>query len=156
MLIRKIDKTVKMCINSNENIHTASKVLCLYCFLIVACPDSLWSMYTFIAIYVQFDRFIDLTLIFHTNPYHFWLPVGCCDSDPPVISLVFLPPLHYRHISIVFPSSSSNSFYFPSFPTIFLFFSRLFIFIIFTPNKLFRRSNRPILSQKWKQFSGAI
>ena len=71
MLIRKIDKTVTMCINSYESIHTAaSKVLCMSCFLIVACPNSLSGMYTFIAIYVHFDGFIDLTIISHTNPYN--------------------------------------------------------------------------------------
>ena len=46
----------------------------------------LLGMYTLIAVYVQFYRFIDLTINSHTNPY--WLPdlpVGCCDPGIPVL-----------------------------------------------------------------------
>ena len=45
----------------------------------------LWRMYTLIAVFVHFNRFIDLKINFHTNPYNL-LPVRCCDSGLPVIS----------------------------------------------------------------------
>ena len=44
----------------------------------------LWRMYTLIAVFVHFNRFIDLKINFHTNPYNlassmllwFWAPCG--------------------------------------------------------------------------------
>ena len=44
----------------------------------------LWRMYTLIAVFVHFNRFIDLKINFHTNPYNlassmllwFWVPCG--------------------------------------------------------------------------------
>ena len=44
--------------------------------------NSLRGMYTLIAVYVHFDRFIDLTKI--PTQIIIWLPVGCCESGIPV------------------------------------------------------------------------
>ena len=47
--------------------------------------DFLWLMYTLIAVFVHFNRVIDLKINFHPNPYNlastmllsFWAPCGC-------------------------------------------------------------------------------
>ena len=44
--------------------------------------NSLWGMYTLIAVYVHFDRFVDLTKI--PTQIIIWLPVGFCESGIPV------------------------------------------------------------------------
>ena len=44
--------------------------------------NSLRGMYTLIAVYVHFDRFIDLTKI--PTQIIIWLLVGCCESGIPV------------------------------------------------------------------------
>ena len=51
----------------------------------------LWRMYTLIAVFVQFNRFIDLKINLHTNPYNlassmllwFWAPcvANCSNSS---------------------------------------------------------------------------
>ena len=42
-----------------------------------------------IAVFVHFNRFIDLKINFHTNPYNLG-PLCCCDSGRPVVDVLIL------------------------------------------------------------------